>query len=50
MKPKVGTLKMSTKLIKLYPDSSIKKSIGLKSIKLEIKKKKLQQTPQKYEG
>ena len=30
------------------PDSSRKRGRGLKSIKLEMKKEKLQQTPQKY--
>ena len=39
-----------TKLIQLQPDSSRKKWKGLKSIKLEMKKEKLQQTPQKYKG
>ena len=38
------------KLIKLQPDSSRKKWRGLKAIELEMKKEKLQQTPQKYKG
>ena len=32
------------------PDSSRKRGRGLKSIKLEMKKEKLQQTPQKYKA
>ena len=36
------------KLINLYPDSSRKRGRGLKSVKLEMKKEKLQRTPQKY--
>ena len=50
MKPKVGSLKRKTKLINLQPDSSRKKGRKLKSIKLKIKKDKLQLTPQKYKG
>ena len=38
------------KLINLQPDSSNKKGRGLKAIKLEMKKEKLQLTPQKYKG
>ena len=38
------------KLIKLQLDSSRKKGKGLKSIKLEIKKEKPQQTHKKYKG
>ena len=49
MKPKVGSLKRSTKLINVQPDSSRKKGRGFKSIKLEMKKK-LQLTPQKCKG
>ena len=41
---------MITKLIKLQPDSSEEKGERAKSIKLEMKKEKLQQTPQKYKG
>ena len=36
------------KLISHQPDSSRKRGRGLKSIKLEMKQEKLQQTPQKY--
>ena len=50
MNPKGGSLKRSTKLINLYPDSSRTKGRGLKSIKLEVKKEKLKMTPQKYKG
>ena len=39
MKQKAGSLKRSTKLKNPYPDSSRKKQRGLKSIKLEMKKK-----------
>ena len=49
MKPKVSSLKISTKLINLYPVSSRIKGREFKSIKLEMKKK-LQQTSQKYKG
>ena len=38
------------KLINLQPDSLRKKGRGLKSIKLEMKKEKLQLTQQKYKG
>ena len=38
------------KFINLQLDSSRKKGRGLKSIKLEMKKEKLQQTPQKHKG
>ena len=39
-----------TKLINLQPDSSRKRGRGLKSIKLEMKKEKLQRTLQKYKA
>ena len=38
------------KLISHQPDSSRKRGRGLKSIKSEMKKEKLQQTPQKYKA
>ena len=38
------------KLTNLWPDSSRKKERRIKSTKLEMKKKKLQQTMQKYKG
>ena len=38
------------KLTNLQPDSSRKKDRRIKSTKLEMKKKKLQQTMQKYKG
>ena len=38
------------KIDKPQPDSSRKRGRGLKSIKLEMKKEKLQQTPQKYKA
>ena len=38
MKPKVVSLKRSTKLINPQPDSSRKKERGLKSIKVEMKR------------
>ena len=38
------------KMVNLYPDSSRKRGKGLKSIKLEMKKEKLQWTPQKYKA
>ena len=47
---KAGSLKRKAKLINLQSDSSRKKGRGLKSIKLEMKKEKLKQTTQKYEG
>ena len=50
MKTKVGSLKRSTKLINPQPDLSRKKERGLKTIKLEMKKEKLQKTSQKYNG
>ena len=50
MKPKVGSLKRSTKLINLLSDSSRKKGRGLKLIKLDMKKGKLPLTSQKYKG
>ena len=50
MKPKAGSLKSSTKLINPQPDSSRKKEREFKSIQLEMKKEKLQQTPQKDKG
>ena len=46
---KAGSLRRKTKLISLWPDSSIKTGRGCKSIKLEIKKM-LQVTQQKYKG
>ena len=36
--------------IDIQPDSSRKKERRIKSIKLEMKKKRLQQTMQKYKG
>ena len=42
--------KKKTKLINLKPDSSRKKGRGFKSIKLEMKKEKLQLTPKNYKG
>ena len=42
--------KIKTQQINLQPDSSRNKGRGLKSIKLEMKKEKLQLTPQKYKG
>ena len=50
VKLKVGFLKRSTKLINPQPDFLRKKQRGLKSIKLEMKKEKLQWTSQKYKG
>ena len=47
MKLKAVFLRRYTKLINLYPDSSRKKGRGLKSIILEMKKEKIQQTPHK---
>jgi len=38
------------KLTNLYPDSSRKKERRIKSTKLEMKKKRLQQTMQTYKG
>ena len=38
MKLKAGSLRRSTKLLNLKPDSSREKRRGLKSIKLEIKR------------
>ena len=38
------------KLTNLYPDSSRKKERIIKSTKLEMKKKRLQQTMQTYKG
>ena len=38
------------KLTNLYPDSSRKKERRIKSTKLEMKKKRSQQTMQKYKG
>ena len=49
MKPKVGSLKKSTKLINDYPNSSKKKGREFKSIKIEMKKK-LQLMLQKCKG
>ena len=48
MKGKAGSLKRSTKLINSQPDLARKKERGLKLIKLEMKKEKLQQTSQKW--
>ena len=50
MKLKGGSLKRSIKLINPQPDSSRKGVRGLKSIKLKMKKEKLQWTSQKYKG
>ena len=50
MKLKAGSLRTKTKLINIEPDSSRKIGRGLNSIKSEMKKEKLQQTPQKYKG
>ena len=47
MKPKVDSLKRSTKLINIQPDSSRTKGRGFMSIKSEMKMEKLQLTPQK---
>ena len=49
MKLKADSLKIYTKLINLYPDSSRKKGSGSKSIKSEMKNK-FQQILQKYKG
>ena len=50
MKPKVGSLKRATKLTNLLPDLSRKKGREFKTIKLEMKKEKLQLISQKYKG
>ena len=50
MKQKANSWKISMKLIKAQPDSSRRKGSGLKPTKLEMKKKKLQWTSQKYKG
>ena len=50
MKLKSGSLERSIKLINPEPDLSRKKVRRLKSIKLEMKKEKLQWTSQKYKG
>ena len=50
MKRKAGSLKSSAKFIKAQANSSRKKGRGLNSIKLEMKKKKLQWASQKYKG
>ena len=42
--------KIKKKLVNLYPDTSRKEGRGFKSIKLEMKKEKLQLTLQKYKG
>ena len=49
LKLKADSLRRETTLINLQPDSlRKKKGRGFKSIKLEMKKKKLQWTPQKH--
>ena len=48
MKLKVGSANIQIKLVKFQPDSSSKKRRGLKSIKSEMRKEKLQQTPEKH--
>ena len=50
MKLKASSLRRYTILINFQPDPSRKKGRGLKSIKLEMKKERLQLTPQKYKG
>ena len=47
----INEIKSFEKMKKIdQPDSSSKKGRGLKSKKLEIKREKLQPTPQKYKG
>ena len=50
MKLKSGSLERSIKLINPEPDLPRKKVRRLKSIKLEMKKEKLQWTSRKYKG
>ena len=50
MKLKASPLKRSAKSINPQPDVLGQKERGLKSIKLETKKEKLQWTSQKYKG
>ena len=50
VKLKAGSSRRSMQLINLQPDSLRKKGRGFKSIQLEMKKEKLQQTPQKHKG
>ena len=49
-KTKSWFFERETKLINNLPDSSRKRGRGPKSIKLEMKTEKLQQTPQKYKA
>ena len=49
-KPKAGSLKGYIKLTDHQPDSSRNKGRKIKSIKLEMKMERSQQTTQKYKG
>ena len=49
-KPKAGSLKGEIKLTNHQPDSSRNKERKIKSIKLEMKMERSQQTTQKYKG
>ena len=50
IKLKAGSSEKINKIDKPVARLNRKKGRGLKSIKLEMKKKKLQRTPQKYKG